>query len=158
MEGNLMLRETYFTHDAGDGITFQARPGTEETLATHKFIAHNVDTGLPIRVYIIDANESQKFSARLGEEGIFLSEDGEQGYIGYYDYQIETDQSITSRALYIHPLHRNRGITRKLLLFIESLAEEGIVYNDHIITNPVVTEIVDEIISRGKSTVNYRTT
>lgn len=157
MEGDLVLREVYYTHDAGDGLTFNARPGTAETVATHRFVAHKVDTGTPIRVYILDANESRKFSAREGEEGIFLSEDGEQGYIGYYDYQIETDQSITSRALYIHPLHRNRGITRKLLLFIESLAEEGVVYNDHIITNPVITEIVDDIISRGKSTVNYRT-
>jgi len=44
---------------------------------------------------------------------------------------------------------------KNLLLFIEELAEEGTVYNDHVIANPIIAEVIEDIKSREKGTVNY---
>lgn len=155
MEGNLTLRQVFFTHHSSNGIIYDARPMPEEFKDTHKLVLHNTNSGTAVRIYIIDPNEERKFAGRIGDEGIYLSDDGEQGYIGYYDYNLEEDGSVTSRAFYLHPQHRGRGIMKNLLLFIEELAEEGTVYNDHVIANPIIAEVIEDIKSREKGTVNY---
>jgi GNAT superfamily N-acetyltransferase len=152
----MTLKQIYFTHTSSKGVIYNARPMPEEFKNIHVAVLHNTDSGTAIRVYIIDPNEERKFVGKINKQGIYVSDDGEQGYIGYYDYNLEEDGSVTSRAFYIHPQHRGRGIMKDLLLFIEEIAEEGTIYNDHIITNPIISEVVDDIISRGKGAVTYR--
>lgn len=145
-----MFRETYFTHTTSEGIIYEARPMPEEFINSH----YVQSTGTPIRIFIFDINEDRKFITRQGEEGIFLSEDGEKGYIGYYDYYIESDGSITSVSVYVHPFYRKRGIFKNLISFLEDLAEEGTVSN-YIEISKNITNIVDKMISRSKGTVIY---
>jgi GNAT superfamily N-acetyltransferase len=150
MGKNLMFKETYFTHTTPDGITYQARPMPEEFVGTHQ----PKSTGTPIRIFIYDQNEQKKFITPKGEEGVFLSDEGEQGYIGYYDYYIESDGSITSVSVYIHPFHRKKGIFKNLIAYLEDLAEEGTVSN-FIVVSPSIINIVNKMISRKKGTVIY---
>jgi GNAT superfamily N-acetyltransferase len=152
MGKSLMITKTYFTHTTDDGYIFDARPMPEEFIGTHD----KPSTGTPIRLFVIDTNEEKKFATIPGQIGIFLSDEGEKGYVGFYDYQVEDDGNITSQAMYIHPFHRNKGIAKKVLFYIESICEDGTVSNDHVVSSPYLHKIVDEIISRGKKTIIYK--
>lgn len=147
-----MFKEVYFTHKTTDGITYQARPMPEE------FIDNNVvkSSGTPVRVYMIDANEKRKFSTEPSTTGVFISEDGEQGYVGYYDYYIETDNSITSGMFYVHPFHRNRGLVKDLITFLETINEGDIVYNSLSFGNPHVAQVVSEVESASINNIINR--
>lgn len=147
-----MITKVYFTHTTDDGYIFDARPMPEEFIGTHDKPA----TGTPIRLFVIDTNEERKFKTIPGEFGIFLSDEGEKGYVGFYDYQVEDDGNITSQAFYVHPFHRNKGIARKVLFYIESICEEGTISKDHVVTDPHLHKIVDELIARGKGTILMR--
>ena len=147
-----MITKLYFTHTTDDGYIFDARPMPAEFIGTHDKPA----TGTPIRLFVIDTNEERKFDTIPGEFGIFLSDKGEKGYVGFYDYQVEDDGNVTSQAFYVHPFHRNKGIARKVLLYIENICEEGTTFRDHIVSDPHIQKIVDEIIARNKGTVLMR--
>ena len=136
-----MFKETYFTHTTSEGIIYKARPMPEE------FIGNNnvKSSGTPIRVQMIDTNEERKFKTVFGESGVFISDDGEQGYVGYYDYYIESDNSITSGIFYVHPFHRNKGLTKNLIAFLETINEGDLVYNDLYFSNPKVEEVVKDL-------------
>ncbi len=145
-----MFKETYFTHTTSDGIIYEARPMPEEVVGTH----YSQSTGIPIRIFIYDQNEERKFINYNGQEGIFLSNEGEQGYIGYYDYYVESDGSITSVSVYIHPFHRKKGIFKNLIAFLEDFAEEGTVSN-FIVISQSISGIVDKMIARKSGKVIY---
>ena len=147
-----MITKVYYTHTTDDGYIFDARPMPEEFIGTHD----KPSTGTPVRLFVIDTNEERKFNTIPGNFGVFLSDEGEQGYVGFYDYQVEDDGNITSQAMYVHPFHRSKGIARKVLLYIESICEDGTMSNDHVVSNPYLHKVVDEIISRGKKTIIYR--
>jgi hypothetical protein len=152
MDRGIMSTEAYFTHTTDDGIIYDARPLPVEFYS----LAHKPVEGTPIRVYIIDPNEERKFSNREGSRGIYLSDDGEQGLVGYYDYQIYENGDIQSQNLYIHPFHRNKGHARNLLNYVESILVDGAVSRDHIIESPYLHKVVDRINERGKVFADYR--
>jgi GNAT superfamily N-acetyltransferase len=152
MGNSLMITKVFFTHTTDDGYIFDARPMPEESIGTHD----KPSTGTPIRLFVIDTNEERKFNTIPGQSGIFLSDEGEKGYVVFYDYQVEDDGNITSQAMYVHPFHRNKGIARKVLFYIESICEEGTISNDHIVADPHLHKIVDELIARGKGTILMR--
>jgi GNAT superfamily N-acetyltransferase len=152
MGKNLMITKVYFTHTTDDGYIFDARPMPEEFIGTH----NKPSTGTPIRLFVIDTNEERKFNTIPGQFGVFLSDNGEQGYVGFYDYQVEDDGNITSQGFYVHPFHRNKGIAKKVLMYIESICEEGTISRDHVVTSPYLHKIVDEMIARGKGTILMR--
>lgn len=135
-----MFKEIYFTHTTPDGITYQARPMPEE------FIGNNnvKSSGTAIRVYMIDTKEERKFKTIPGETGVFISDEGEKGYVGYYDFYVESDNSITSGIFYIHPFHRKRGLTKNLISFLESINEGDLIYNDLYYSDPNVAKVVKE--------------
>lgn len=151
MGESLVITQVYFTHTTDDGYIFDARPMPAEFIGTHNKPA----TGTPIRLYIIDTNEERKFNTIPGELGIFMSDDGEKGYIGYYDYQIEDDGNVTPQGMYIHPFHRRKGITRKVLFYTESISEQGTIFKEHILVDTSMHNIVDELNAKGKITVIY---
>jgi hypothetical protein len=149
MGKNLMITKVYYTHTTDDGYIFDARPMPEEFISRYG----KSSTGTPVRVFIIDTNEERKFKTIPNDFGVFLSDEGEQGYIGYFDYQIEDDKNITYYALYIHPFHRNKDIARKVFLHTESICEEGTVFNNGSISSAYLYSIVDEINARNKVTI-----
>jgi hypothetical protein len=152
MGKSLMITKVYHTHTTDDGYIFDVRPMPEHQSDTHGAPI----TGTPVRLFVIDTNEKRKFATIPHEYGVFLSDEGEQGYIGFYDYQVEDDGNITSQAMYIHPFHRNKGIAKKVLFYIESICEEGTISKDHLVTNPYLHKIVDELNVRGKGTILMR--
>ena len=147
-----MITKVYFTHTTDDGYIFDARPMPAEFIGTHD----KPSTGTPIRLFIIDTNEERKFATIPGQFGVFLSDEGEQGYVGFYDYQVEDDGNVTSQAMYVHPFHRSKGIARKVLFYIESICEEGTIYRDHVVSDPHIRKIVDELNAMNKVTVLMR--
>ncbi len=147
-----MITKIYFTHTTDDGYIFDARPMPEHQSDRHA----SPITGTPIRLFIIDTNEERKFNTIPNQFGIFLSDEGEKGYVGFYDYQVEDDGNITSQGMYIHPFHRKKGIARKVLFYIESICEEGTISRDHLIVDPHLHKIVDEIIAMNKHTILMR--
>jgi GNAT superfamily N-acetyltransferase len=147
-----MITKVYFTHTTDDGYIFDARPMPEEFIGTH----NKPSTGIPIRLFIIDTNEKRKFNTIPGEFGVFLSDEGEEGYIGFHDYQIEDDGSVTIQGFYVHPFHRSKGIVKKVAFYIESICEEGTVYGDFLVVHPHLHKVMDEIIARGKGTIHMR--
>jgi len=152
MGKSLMITKIFFTHTTDDGYIFDARPMPE-----HQSDRHGAPiTGTPIRLFIIDTNEERKFATIPHEYGLFLSAEGEKGYVGFYDYQVEDDGNITSQAMYVHPFHRSKGIARKVLFYIESICEEGTISKDHLVTNAHLHKIVDELIAMNKHTILMR--
>lgn len=147
-----MITKVYFTHTTDDGYIFDARPMPTEFIGTHD----KPSSGTPIRLFIIDTNEKRKFNTIPGQFGVFLSDEGEQGYIGFYDYQIEDDESITIQGFYVHPFHRNKGIVKKVALYIESICEEGTVYGDFLVVDPRLHRVMNDMIARGKGTILMR--
>jgi GNAT superfamily N-acetyltransferase len=123
----------------------------EEFIGTHD----KPSTGTPIRLFVIDTNEERRFNTIPGEIGIFMSDDGEKGYIGYHDYQIEDDGNVTPQGMYIHPFHRRKGIAKKILLHIESISEEGTIFREHTLVDLSLHNRADEANARGKITVIY---
>ena len=147
-----MITKVYFTHTTDDGYIFDARPMPE-----HQSDRHGAPiTGTPIRLFFIDTNEERKFATIPHEYGVFLSDEGEQGYIGFFDYQVEDDGNITPQAMYVHPFHRNKNVAKKVLFYIESICEEGTISKDQLVTSPYLNNILDEIRSRGKGTIITR--
>ena len=142
----MTLSQTYFTNNSPLGVIYEARLLSQEHVAAHSCILHNTDSGTDIRIYIIDPNEDKKFIQKLPGQGIYISDEGEKGFIGYYDYRLEDDGSVTSRAFYLHPLHRNRVIMRDVVFYVINLAEDGTVYNQHIIANRYICNVIDDII------------
>jgi hypothetical protein len=153
MGKNLMITKVYFTHVTEDGYIYDARPMPQEVIGTH----HRPNTGTPVRLYIIDTKEDRKFKSIPGENGMFISDEGEKGYIGYYDYQVEDDGNITSQSVYIHPFHRNKGIAKNMLFYIESICEEGTISKDHVISSPHLVKVIEKIVSNGKTVIDYKT-
>jgi hypothetical protein len=146
MEANLTLSQIYFTYNSPIGVIYDARPLSEEYVNAHFYVLHNTESGTDIRIHIIDPNEDRKFIQKLPGQGIYISDEGEMGFIGYYDYRLENDGSVTSRAFYLHPLHRNRGIMRDALFYMTNLAEDGTVYNQHLVANRDICNVVDDLI------------
>ena len=155
MEGNLTLTQTFFTHTSSNGLIYNARPMPEEFLSTHKSVIHNTNSGTAVRLYIIDPNETRKFACRVSDGVIYISEDGEQGYIGYYDYNLEENGSVTTKLVYIHPQHRGKNISKDLFNFIESIAEEGTIYNNHYIPNNSLIRALDDVLENKKVNITY---
>jgi GNAT superfamily N-acetyltransferase len=155
MEGNLTLTQTFFTHTSDNGLIYDARPMPEEYLNVHQSILHNTNSGIAVRLYIIDPNETRKFANKENDPGVYLSENGEQGYIGYYDYNLEEDGSVTTRLVYIHPQHRGRNISKNLFNFIESIAEEGTIYNNHYIPNESLVKAIEDVLANKKVKLTY---
>jgi GNAT superfamily N-acetyltransferase len=147
METDMTLSQTYFTHNSPLGVIYEAIPLSAEYVAAHTHVLHETNSGTDIRVNILDPNEDRKFIQKLPLPGIYLSEDGEKGLIGYYDYRLEDDGTVTSRAFYIHPQHRNRGIMRDVLFYVVGLAEDGTSYNPHLIANKDICKVVDDLIA-----------
>lgn len=143
----MTLSQTYFTYNSLLGVIYEARPLSEEYVNAHQQVLHKTNSGTDIRVHILDPNEERKFIQKLPGEGVFLSEEGEQGFIGYYDYRLEDDGTVTSRAFYLHPQHRNRGIMRDVLFYVVGLAEDGTSYNPHLIANKAICDVVDDLIA-----------
>ena len=128
-----------------------------------EFIESNIvqSSGTAIRLRIIDPNEERKFKAIPGETGVYLSDDGEQGYVGYYDCYLESDGSFTSGIFYVHPFHRNKGLIKDLIAFLESnfvedVNQEDIVYNHLGYMDKNVGRIAEETIARSEGKVIVR--
>jgi len=142
MGKNLMFKEIYFSHTTSDGIIYEARPMPEEFIGNN-----NVKSfGTPIRVYMIDTNEERKFKDVIGETGVFISDEGEQGYVGYYDFYVESDNTITSGIFYVHPFHRKRGLTKNLIGYLESINEGDLIYNKLHYSDSNVAKVVQEFV------------
>lgn len=141
MGKSLVFKETYFTHETADGTVYEARPMPVEFIDPNKVL----DGSTGIRVYMIDKNEKRKFINIPKEVGVFMSDEGEQGYVGYYDYYIESDNSVTSGMFYVHPFHRNRGLVRNLITFLEAINEGKIIYNNLSFSNLHVARVVNEV-------------
>ena len=146
-----MITKVYFTHTTDDGYIYDARPMPEEFIGTH----HKPASKTCIRLYVIDTNEEKKFIVHKGSKNISLSDEGEKGFVGYYDYQIEDNGTITPQSFYVHPFHRGKGIAKNVLFYIENISEKGTIYDDFVISDPSIVKIVEEIISRNKCIVNY---
>lgn len=147
-----MFKEIYFTHTTSNGIIYEARPMPQE------FVQNNVvqSSGTAIRVYMIDTNEERKFLTQPNTTGVFISDDGEQGYVGYYDYYIESDNSITSGIFYVHPFHRNKGLVKDLVTFLETINEGDIIYNNLSFGSTYVAQIVSEVESASINNIINR--
>lgn len=157
MGKNLINKEVFYTHTTPDGIIYDSRPMPEE------FIESNIvqSSGTAIRLRIIDPSEERKFKAIPGQMGIYLSDDGEQGYVGYYDCYLESDGSFTSGIFYVHPFHRNKGLIKDLIAFLESnfvedVNQEDIVYNHLGYMDKNVGRIAEETIARSEGKVIVR--
>ena len=157
MGKNLINKEIFYTHTTPDGIIYDSRPMPEE------FIESNIvqSSGTAIRLRIIDPSEERKFKAIPGQMGIYLSDDGEQGYVGYYDCYLESDGSFTSGIFYVHPFHRNKGLIKNLIAFLESnfvedVNQEDIVYNHLGYMDKNVEKIAKETIARSEGKVIVR--
>ena len=148
-----MFTNVYFKQSYDDKITLEARPASEISIKNHL----TKSNGIPIRLYVLDANEERKFIDKLGRNGVFLSDQGEQGFIGYYDYCIEDDDTITSQMMYIHPFHRNRSIANRLMNCIEENLTQGSTFNELIAASPYIASEIDRINQNGKIIVNYIT-
>lgn len=147
-----MFKEIYFTHVTSNGITYEARPMPKEFIGSNGIKS----SGTPIRVYMIDINEERKFKEFPNEIGIFMSDEGKQGYVGYYDYYIESDNSVTSGMFYVHPFHRNRGLVKDLITFLETINEGDIVYNSLSFGSPYVAQVVSEVESASINNIINR--
>ena len=157
MGKSLINKDIFYTHTTPDGIIYDSRPMPEE------FIESNIvqSSGTAIRLRIIDPSEERKFKAIPGQMGIYLSDDGEQGYVGYYDCYLESDGSFTSGIFYVHPFHRNKGLIKDLIAFLESnfvedVNQEDIVYNHLGYMDKNVGRIAEETIARSEGKVIVR--
>jgi GNAT superfamily N-acetyltransferase len=157
MGKNLINKDIFYTHTTADGIIYDSRPMPQE------FIESNIvqSSGTAIRLRIIDPSEERKFKAIPGETGVYISDDGEQGYIGYYDCYLESDGSFTSGMFYVHPFHRNKGIVKNLIAFLESnflegLNEGDVVFNISGYSDKNVEKIAEETIDRSEGKVVVR--
>ena len=157
MGKNLINKDIFYTHTTPDGIIYDSRPMPIE------FIETNVvqSSGTAIRLRIIDPSEERKFKAIPGETGVYMSDDGEQGYIGYYDCYLESDGSFTSGMFYVHPFHRNKGLIKNLIAFLESnfiedVNQGDIVYNHLVYSDKNVEKIAEETIARSEGKVVVR--